>query len=301
MKFDLTVTNPPYNSNLDIKILNALYDSIEEVICVHPSCPYNDIRTKRNFIKTFKKSFNFMSIEFFNVNEIFNTCMFAQGIIFHSKISYKEKIINVNCFGEEYFSNNINDVNKFSKEWVSIVKPFYLKMKDYTKEDNIQLHFKDIKNIKDINNISQISLFRGHVLDLPRIRGNIIQISMMRANSSLGSPAPDFYTLVMRDSNKNKGIRKIREDGKECKNLIEVNNQIELDNLIRYLKTDFVRFCLSIYKTNGAVLGGISALIPWLDFSQSWDDEKLFKHFEIDQETRNYIRKFLPDYYGIRK
>jgi len=82
----------------------------------------------------------------------------------------------------------------------------------------------------------------------------------------------------------------------------EFNNKNEVLNFIEYLKSDFARFCLSIYKNNGHMRsGGVCRLIPWLDFSQSWDDEKLFKHFEIDQETQNYIRKFLPDYYGIRK
>ena len=45
---------------------------------------------------------------------------------------------------------------------------------------------------------------------------------------------------------------------------------------------------------------GEMEIIPWMDFTQSWDDEKLFKYFDIDQKTQNYIREFLPDYYGLR-
>ena len=42
-------------------------------------------------------------------------------------------------------------------------------------------------------------------------------------------------------------------------------------------------------------------LIPWLDFTEEWDDDKLFKKFDISQELQDYIRDFLPDFHGIRK
>ena len=34
---------------------------------------------------------------------------------------------------------------------------------------------------------------------------------------------------------------------------------------------------------------------------EEWDDDKLFKKFDVSQELQDYIREFLPDYYGIRK
>jgi hypothetical protein len=40
--------------------------------------------------------------------------------------------------------------------------------------------------------------------------------------------------------------------------------------------------------------------LPWLDFTQEWNDEKLYKYFDINQETQDYITNFLPDYYNIR-
>jgi hypothetical protein len=58
---------------------------------------------------------------------------------------------------------------------------------------------------------------------------------------------------------------------------------------------------LAILKNGKNAAVGEMDLIPWLDFTQSWDDEKLFAHFNIDQVTQDYIRAFLPDYYGIRK
>ena len=36
-KFDLVVSNPPYNGGVDLKILNEIYDYAQEFIIVHPS------------------------------------------------------------------------------------------------------------------------------------------------------------------------------------------------------------------------------------------------------------------------
>ena len=41
-------------------------------------------------------------------------------------------------------------------------------------------------------------------------------------------------------------------------------------------------------------------IIPMMDFTQSWDDAKLYKHFGIDKTTQEYITNYLPDYYNLR-
>jgi hypothetical protein len=81
----------------------------------------------------------------------------------------------------------------------------------------------------------------------------------------------------------------------------EFNTEAERENFANYCKTDFARFCLSIYKINENLVWGEMSLIPWLDFTEVWDDDKLFKKFYVSQELQDYIRDFLPDYYGIRK
>jgi len=37
--------------------------------------------------------------------------------------------------------------------------------------------------------------------------------------------------------------------------------------------------------------------VPYLDFSQEWTDEKLFDHFNLIQEERNFITEYIPDWY----
>ena len=42
-------------------------------------------------------------------------------------------------------------------------------------------------------------------------------------------------------------------------------------------------------------------LIPWLDFTQEWNDAKLCKEFGINEELWKYIDNFIPDYYDDYK
>jgi site-specific DNA-methyltransferase (adenine-specific) len=112
----------------------------------------------------------------------------------------------------------------------------------------------------------------------------------------------DFYTMVMKNSDDNKGIRQpnLNKPGNPTPTF-EFNTEAERDNFINYLKTDFARFCLSLLKNNGHLSSGEMELIPWLDFTEEWDDDKLFKKFNVSQDLQDYIRDFLPDFHGIRK
>jgi hypothetical protein len=111
----------------------------------------------------------------------------------------------------------------------------------------------------------------------------------------------DFYGVFSNDENeietKNKSQEVYFSRGTYC----YFNSDDERTNFINYLKTDFARFCLSIYKIRKDYDAGELELIPWLDFTEEWNDDKLFKFFDISIEQQTYIRKFLPDYYGIRK
>ena len=112
----------------------------------------------------------------------------------------------------------------------------------------------------------------------------------------------DFYTFVMKDSERNKGIRQpnLNKPGGPTPTF-EFNTEEKQINFIDYLKTDFARFCLSFLKIGQHLENGEMSIVPWLDFTQKWDDEKLFKYFNINEETQKYIREFLPDYHGVRK
>ena len=134
-----------------------------------------------------------------------------------------------------------------------------------------------------------------HCVQLAAIRGTPYRGS----DCDAGILLDDFYTMVMKNSEGNKGIRNpnVRKDAF----LVWMfETEYEQNNFIDFLKTDFARFCLSLYKISQNNHYGELAIIPQLDFTQKWDDEKLFKHFNVDKPTQQYIREFLPDYHQIR-
>ena len=71
----------------------------------------------------------------------------------------------------------------------------------------------------------------------------------------------------------------------------------ECNNFVSYLKSNFARFCVSIYKTAQTFHGGELEIVPYLDFTQEWTDEKLYKEFNLTQEEINFINTHIPKYY----
>ncbi len=109
----------------------------------------------------------------------------------------------------------------------------------------------------------------------------------------------DFYTMVTKDGELNKGIRKPNA-ANSAYIVFSFDTEEERNNFIEYLKTDFARFCLSFYKNNINLATRTLAIIPWLDFTKRWTDKELYEKFNVSEELQNYITEFLPDYHNIR-
>ena len=86
----------------------------------------------------------------------------------------------------------------------------------------------------------------------------------------------DFYTLCISDPKENIGLR---NNGMITFKISDVS--------LEYLCSDFVRFCLALYKTKQNLHRGELKIISKQPLS-------------ISDELKEYIEEFLPDYYGIR-
>ena len=280
MKFDLVFSNPPYNGNVDLKILQALKSVVNEMIVVHPSTWAIDKKLTFKLYNDFKKDLRLKSVELFNGNPIFKIGLSVPCMITHIDNNHINSNINVNFFGDEYKITSISDITKFGKEWMYIVKPF----------------MNTIIEFVNINKSLWSERVDGNSTHTNKYYIQYADIMGTRDESSLTNYVKDdFYTMVMLNEERNKGIRK-----STMKNTFEFDSIVEQCNFLNYCKTDFVRFCLALTKNNTHIESGETKLIPWMDFTQEWNDEKLFKFFDIDQETQDYIRNFLPDYYSIR-
>ena len=285
MKFDLVFSNPPYNRGIDIKILNEIIEFTDEIVVVHPSSWLLDRKNKTNAFVNFKKKIDkkIQSFDLFNGNPIFNIGLYVPCVITHYNASYNGSA-EVKYFDELFYESNINEITKFGSKWNVFVKDFYESIIVYMTKNDGSVWSKNIKSYDTNLYHCQLAAIRGH-----EIRNNPDKMHH-----------DDFYTMCMKDD-ENKGIRiqNLQRPGNPIPTF-EFQTEIERNNFIKYLNTDFARFCLALLKNNCDLSVGNMELIPWLDFTEEWDDDKLFKKFDVSQDLQDYIREFLPDYYGIR-
>jgi 16S rRNA G966 N2-methylase RsmD len=283
MKFDLVFSNPPYNANVDIKILNEIIDIADEFVVVHPSTWILDRKGKTKMFKDLKNKVenNLQSVDFFNGNNIFNIELFVPCMITHLNKKYSGNTLVTN-FSINFEVSDITDITKFGEKWSSLVKPFTNK---FLSCDSIMVH----KTLHDATVDEE-----KYYCQLAGVRG-----TPNRSKNSNHMLLSDFYTMIMKNDG-NKGIRNLNVR-KDAWLVWKFDTEAECDNFINYLKTDFSRFLLSVLKNTQNNHYGEMDLIPWLDFTEEWDDDKLFAKFDVSQELQDYIRDFLPDFHGIRK
>jgi hypothetical protein len=282
MKFDLVFSNPPYNDSIDIKILNEIVDVADELIIVHPSTWIFDMKHKTKIYDEFKNKIhhNVKSFEIFNGNNIFDIQLFVPLSITHIDNSYQGNS-EVCYFAENFNASNIRQVTKYGSMWENHVSSLYEKLAKFiANSGNVWSHI-----IVDKDNEK---LFYCQLAD---IRG-----TPNRSKNSNAMLLDDFYTMIQKKKESNYGIRK-----KDIKTTFAFNTEQEMQNFIQYLQTDFARFCLTFFKNSQNLHRGELEIVPWLDFTEEWDDEKLFDKFDVSQELQDYIRDFLPDFHGIRK
>ena len=63
---------------------------------------------------------------------------------------------------------------------------------------------------------------------------------------------------------------------------------LSADNFLKYIKTDFARFCLSLMKTDKHVNSKMW-IVPFMDFSQEWTEDKLYSYFGITKEEQETL------------
>ncbi len=267
--FNNIICNPPYKRKMNLKFLNKSMLISENSIFVHPSSwlideknSNIDFRESRNLNKNFLDK-----VILFNGNPIFNIGLYIPCAITVISKNKKDKIITVidKINNKSIIYNNINNINKYSND------------------------FEYNSIINKIKNVEKISLlynkYNGEFfVNMSRIRGHVFENG--NTNEMYKS---DFYTTIVKG-----------EKVERCKTksvFFSFDSDIKANNFLKYLKTNFCRFCLSICK-NSSDLNKIDfSMIPNLDFNIEWSDDKLYKYFNLTNEEIEFIEENIPKYY----
>ena len=299
MKFDIILTNPPFN--LGEKMLIKWFDLADEICTVQPSTWLLGKKKTKSICSHLDSGEFTADIESINGNEFFDTGGIGgvMAVQFFEKNALAHNEHYVKFDGKEY--TKTDDISLTSND--ELIDRFNEIVQTNNLSDNVLKHVK--YNIKATQGIDKKNHYEynpkndWYVIQLPRVRGN---------KDQLGNKKSDFYTLI---SNDIKFIhKKVLGQYKELDPLyyIAFDTKYERDNCFNYFQTDFVRACLIKYKMNIELINNPHLThIPWFDFSDqvfskypSEIDDYLFNKYNISDEIRKHIENLLPDYYSIR-
>jgi len=275
VKFDVVVGNPPYMNGLHLSFLEKAYEiSSKYVVFIEPASwlisekNYKNNTKEKRLKKLIEK--NIQQIDILNPNPYFKGVNLATpaAIIVLNKEKHDYSFLSHDFMREKtYTYNHIDEISKWGND------PEYLSLKKkiiaYTKLNGSLLDHINDKGKFYLN----FALIRGHVAYDDK---NMFSI-------------PDFFTFVPKDLTIQHEMNKAFGIG--------FDTEQECVNALEYVKTKFSRMCLSILKNNLHINMGELNLVPWLDFSQNWNDEKLYKYFKLTKDEISFIETNIPKYY----
>ena len=114
--------------------------------------------------------------------------------------------------------------------------------------------------------------------------------------------ASGFYCLITKESLKNKSklILNREEVQKETNGqFITFSSKKEAENCKNFLICKFGRFLVSLFKINGNMHRGELKIVPYLDFSKSWDNAELYNYFELSPSEIQFVESYIGNWYDF--
>ena len=278
--FDIVFSNPPYNGNIDLKILQTMFDYADKIIFIHPSTFLLDNKFKTKLY-----------------NDLRNTNYLEKTILVWGNEMFKIRLfcpLAISVWNKEHNSNIVEVIDSA------------ITNSKYTCDVNeLSVHGEYFQKVKRFLNCKN-NLQNNNITDENELTDYSVRFSLIQGTSKISNYyTDDFFNLTGKNVDKNKcdSTFRLSESAKSHtgngKNfpLFTFSSEAERENFLGYCKTKIVRFLLSLVKMNANIYSGELKVIPWMDFSQEWNDKKLCEEFGIDEELWQYIDKFIPDYY----
>ncbi|AUE22618.1 hypothetical protein Ah1_00077 [Aeromonas phage Ah1] len=268
MHFDYMIANPPYSAGLHVDFVNLGVKKCDVTIAVHPSGPFINRKPTRQTKRVAELLDNMKtyttSVHLFDGNAVFKAGFLTPLSITVIDKTMKAGLINVSGYYDARLP--INRLNMIGDWCVKLYDRFPIQS---------VAHHACSGEVSDASHYVTIASVRGH----PPEAGK-------RFNS-------DFFTMFPVDYIPTTEMPK-RGTNFAFKTLEEA------ENFIAYLKTDFARFMLSLYKMNVHLDSGELHAIPWVDMTKRWTDDELFEKFDM-LDIKSRVPEVIEDYYGGKR
>jgi len=257
MKFDLIISNPPYNQNLDLKILKNIYDLGDKICFVHPAG------------WAYSKKYNLSKI-ITDVKKI--------PLIFFEKIINPSLIFNITILSDVaitmFKKNEINIIESIDLHGDSqLYKSLKTKILNYSNNNNLYTIDKN-KNYKKYQ--CGIAAIRGHKIKrypTDNINGFYSFIQLTDENMHIGKdtkyPIKFFFNtidecIIFKDYLKTKMAR-------FCLSIFKINQNQDSGELasVPYMPT----------------------------YEHPWTDEEVAAELGLTDEELAWAINWIPDYY----
>jgi hypothetical protein len=267
MKFDYIIGNPPYLKSTHLEFINKNLDMFtSKLIYIHPSAwliKNNDRRStlENDVINTLKEKN--VKFTFLNGNKQFNVGLFTPFLITTVSNSTPSSTITINDTTKNKILvfDNIDEINYIddSKEFLTLKT----KILNYSKNNNLTLH----NGYNKIDNFNvQIAKMRGHVYTDGR--------QELLCN--------DFFTFLPKN---------YKPETSNLYNKYKLNfgfeKEAEAKNFIKYLNSNFARFCLATTKFEAS----IQLYLKYVPLPNSSLEK------ELTSEENKIIDRIIPKYY----
>lgn len=290
-KFDTVVMNPPYKKGIHLGFLQqAINMGRQHVLSIQPAqwlMSEKDMlrmrsgKTQEYCIKYLDKQG--AEIKLVDGQRFFDAEIASYLGIFNIDKTTTQDIIVEDALGLVTQYSSVSSVSKYGNS--TVYTGLKSKILEVAKKDNLHLH---------VRVTSRFLANKTFPFDDNPKDKYFVRIARIRGHVAKNGYQDDFYTIIPED-------RGVDTDVKEATMYFGFDSKKEAQNFITYLKTDFVRFALSMYKLNTSLDTGELYAIPWLDFSKKWDDKKLRIRFSLTKDEIDFIQSSIPDFYGIRK
>lgn len=269
IKFDICLMNPPFSGDrpgdgLYTQFFNKVVDITDKTMFVGPSTAFVEHQSgstaKKHFKETRSKMDAYNTVIEKIDNDFAGVAVKSELVVVYLDKTKSHKITYIKNGITAHFEQQKDIITFFDNEYMV---EFDKKLKLFiSKSDVLEKH---IKLTKGYGGFSKSKLKE-------------LNPDMKKLFVYMLKPNANFVSVAYK--NKLANVRNYNEDDQKiaaayvCFNIDE---RYKADNFIKYINTDFVKICVkdAMYSSTGNV--NRYQIIPYLDFSKTYDDNTLFK------------------------